>query len=147
MHPIALPDQLTYTSRMDSTTPRQASSEASYADLAAKATEEELEKFSYGQCMWFALATHQKTGWPIEVVFDEAGHIDHAWTRMPDGRTFDVAGPGGAEDFIIDTSAIRSVSLEELVSLAGETINDECVAEASQVIDRILPSRRRRPSF
>lgn len=60
-----------------------------------RASEEDRERFSYGQCMWFALATHQRMGWPMEVVLDEAGWIAHAWTRMPDGRTFDVYRRGG----------------------------------------------------
>ena len=50
-----------------------------------RASEEDRERFSYGQCMWFALATHQRMGWPMEAVLDEAGWIAHAWTRMPAG--------------------------------------------------------------
>ena len=112
-----------------------------------RASEEDRERFSYGQCMWFALATHQRMGWPMEAVLDEAGWIAHAWTRMPDGRTFDVAGPDGAEDFIADPTAVRAVTVEELVGLTRGTVDTEAVAQAHRVLESMLPTPVRRPGF
>ena len=112
-----------------------------------RASEEDRERFSYGQCMWFALATHQRMGWPLEVVLDEAGWIAHAWTRMPDGRTFDVAGPNGAEDFITDPLAIRPVTADELACLAGGTVDVAAVVEATKALETMVPPPRRRLTF
>jgi hypothetical protein len=112
-----------------------------------RASEEDRERFSYGQCMWFALATHQRMGWSLEVTLDDAGWIAHAWTRMPDGRTFDVAGPDGAEDFISDPGAIRAVSVEELIGLTQGSCDTEAVAQAHRVLEAMLPTPVRRPGF
>ncbi len=112
-----------------------------------RANEDDRERFSYGHCMWFALATHERMGWPLEVVLDEARLIAHAWTRLPDGRTFDVAGPDGAEDFIVDPQAVRPVTADELVVLAGGTVDTAAMTEAARVLDAMLPVPRRRPTF
>lgn len=99
------------------------------------AGEDDVHTFSYGHCMWFALAAHERTGWPLEVVLDEAGFIGHAWVRMPDGESFDVAGRNGADDFIEDPQAARAVSADELVALAGGQCNEASMAAAKQVLD------------
>lgn len=112
-----------------------------------RASEDDRERFSYGQCMWFALATHQRMGWPLEVILDEAGFIAHAWTRLPDGRTFDVAGPDGAEDFIADPQAIRPMTVHELVGLSGGTVDTASVSEAHRVLQAMLCPPAHRPSF
>jgi hypothetical protein len=101
-----------------------------------KATEHELEVYSYGKCMWFAVAAHDKTGWPIEVLRGRNGEIDHAWVRMPTGQTFDVAGINGADDMIqFDPLAVERVSRDSLMALSSEC-GDE-VRKAARVLDRV----------
>lgn len=97
--------------------------------------------------MWFALAVHDRTGWPLEVGLDDEGLIEHAWARMPDGQTFDVMGPGGAEDFIVNPTQVQAVSRAELVGLAGGEENMEAVAQAGLVFEamRESPNTPRRP--
>lgn len=113
------------------------------------AHEDDIQTFSYGQCMWFALAAHERTGWPLEVVLDDGGFIGHAWVRMPDGDSLDVAGRNGADDFIEDPSAVRAVSAEELVALAGGERDLASLEAAHRVLDGMglpkasQPSRRR----
>jgi hypothetical protein len=107
------------------------------------ASEEDRERFSYGQCMWFALAVHARTGWPLEAVRHEDGSIDHAWVRLPDGRTFDVAGPNGAEDFISDPGTILRLTPAELIALAGGQAQIEDINDAGAVFQRMVPSAPR----
>jgi len=99
------------------------------------ASEEDIQTYSYGSCMWLALAAHARTGWPLEVCLDEDQFISHAWVRMPDGRTFDVAGPGGAEDFLLQDSKILSVTRDELVALTRGPNLPEAIREADRVLD------------
>lgn len=112
------------------------------------ASEDDIQTFSYGHCMWFALAAHERTGWPLEVVLDDGGFIGHAWVRMPDGDSFDVAGRNGAEDFIDDPAAVRAVTVDELVALAGGERERVSMEEAHRVLDGMgvlkapQPSRR-----
>mgnify|MGYP006894117894 CR=1 FL=1 len=116
----------------------------------AAASDDDRERYSYGQCMWFALAVHDRTGWPLEVVLDEEGFIEHAWARMPDGQTFDVMGPGGAEDFIASPTQVQAVSRAELVGLAGGEENREAVVQAGLVFEAMHQgpdTPRRRPSL
>lgn len=111
----------------------------------SSATEAERETYSYGQCMWFALAVHDRMGWPLEVVLDPDGSIGHAWVRLPDGRSFDVVGPGGAEDFIDDPTKVQRVTRDEMVALARGEEDHAAVAAAGAVFDRMrglpVPSR------
>lgn len=113
------------------------------------AHEDDVHTFSYGNCMWFALAAHERTGWPLELVLDDAGFIGHAWVRMPNGDSFDVAGRNGADDFIEDPSAVRAVTADELVALAGGKRDLASLEDAQRVLDGMglpkapQPSRRR----
>lgn len=100
------------------------------------ASEEERETYSYGQCMWFAIAVHDRTGWPIEAVLDDQGSIGHAWVRMPQGQTFDVAGPGGAEDFITHPNDVISLDRRGILEISG-TYDQQAVVAAGQVFDRM----------
>ena len=100
-------------------------------------SEEEREYFSYGRCMWLALAIHDCTGWPLEVLMDEGGWIEHAWVRMPDGKSLDVAGIGGAEDFIVDPNLVCPVSRQQLIDLAGGQVDVHALERAREVIKRM----------
>ena len=107
-----------------------------------------VEEYSYGRCMWLALAFHQRYGWPItaevDVLPSGERYVSHSWVTMPDGREVDIFGPqtkvdrfGGRE--------IR-VSPREMLNIVGETSNvlhAEVAAEiarADEVIDRYLLS-------
>lgn len=87
--------------------------------------------------MWFALAIHNRYQWPLEVILDEGGWIDHAWIRLPTGETFDAAGINGAEDFLQESSVIKKVSADELVALSGGVIQEESMLRAGLLLDQI----------
>lgn len=110
------------------------------------ASEDDIQTFSYGHCMWFALATHERTGWPLEVVLDDGGFIGHAWVRMPDGSSFDVAGRNGADDFIDDPVAVRAVTVDELVTLAGRERDLASMENAHRVLNGMGVPKAPEPS-
>lgn len=100
--------------------------------------------------MWFAIAAHERLGWPLEVVLDEAGWISHAWVRRPDGRTLDVAGLDGAEDFILTPADVMGVDVEQLLALTQGPRNEEMIQDAQRVLDSmglVAPSRSVKRSF
>jgi hypothetical protein len=95
-----------------------------------------VEAYSYGKCMWFAIAAHDRHGWPIEAIFED-GAVSHAWVRMPDGRSFDISGPNGAEDFIQFGGSIRKLSRDAMVGIVGNNVRE--IARADQVLQRYYP--------
>ena len=105
--------------------------------MADTITKGEVDYFSYGACMWFALAAHRRHQWPLEAVLDEDGYLSHAWVRLPSGETFDVAGINGAEDFIVDPSQIVALTQEELIRLSGNHVNEEDVKRATDLLIRM----------
>jgi hypothetical protein len=100
---------------------------------APKPPESVVEEYSYGMCMWLALAIHDRYGWPILAQFDRlpdgTEYIAHAHVRDPGGRQVDILGPqvqvdqfGSGETRPVDPDDIRKLagSPEELRSLLLE---------------------------
>jgi hypothetical protein len=122
-------------------------------------SDEEMEKYSYGCCMYFALAVHDNTGWQLEVLLEpEEDLISHAYLRLPDGRTFDIVGLDGADDYDVENNPrARQVSRDELVSLFSIGIEDYAetkMAEATfrqiyeptlkSTVENIIPAPHKR---
>lgn len=63
--------------------------------------EEDIERFTTGDCHFFARAINKITGWPICAFVDskEEKPSFHAFIRGPDGRLGDIEGWGSKEDF------------------------------------------------
>jgi hypothetical protein len=102
--------------------------------------DEVVECYSYGNCMWLALALHRNLGWPMEAIIDRAEeHIVHAWAVRPDGARIDILGPSGPGDFIQESAVIESLS-ESALSVITDGVDEEDVAEAWEVAQRyVLP--------
>jgi len=60
-------------------------------DVCDDVTEDDIEKFTEGDCHIFAWHVQRVTGWPIHV-FNYGGPDLHAFNLAPDGRPFDVEG-------------------------------------------------------
>lgn len=79
------------------------------------------EEYSYGKCMWFALALHDLTQWPIQAILDNDGYIGHSWVVMPTGECLDVSGLNGAQDFIqFNPEGIKNFSRQEFTQLISQ---------------------------
>lgn len=56
-----------------------------------------VEQYSYGDCMWLALAMNARFGWPIYAQMhrdaEHGDYVAHAYCKMPDGREIDILGP------------------------------------------------------
>jgi hypothetical protein len=94
-------------------------------------------EFTCGYCHCFALALHQKTGWPIYC--DD----NHYWVVNPEGNAVDIAGVHESNYAVTewndpDPTAVRGITLGEL-----EPCNDEILQWAIEVIeqnpDKYLP--------
>lgn len=80
----------------------------------------EVTTYSYGKCMYYAVALHELTGWPIQAIvgwqgrtFHGDNYIDHCWCLSPDGLRCDVAGPDGGRDFESSPAHIRTFPTRE----------------------------------
>jgi hypothetical protein len=77
-----------------------------------------VEQYSYGDCMWLALAMHKRFGWPIRCQMhrdDEHGdYVAHAYCVMPDGREVDILGPQKQVD--IWTQNVEEWEADELLA-------------------------------
>lgn len=99
-----------------------------------KATEEEMETYSYGKCMWFALAFHDLTGWQIQAILDENGTIEHSWIVTPDHHLLDIIGIDGPQDFIqFNPNGVQNFSRQQFINLIGNE-NEEELITAQNII-------------
>jgi hypothetical protein len=83
------------------------------------------EKYSYGHCMYLALAMHDLLGWEIEAVINEDDpnrpYVAHAWVNEPGtSRDLDIYGFGGAQDFFSDGPR-RTFSRGQFIRYVNET--------------------------
>jgi len=97
--------------------------------------EDIVERYSYGDCMWLALALNKRFGWPIFAQMED-GHIAHAYCKMPDGRECDVLGPQDQVD--IWTTDVQPWTPEELLQEIEDHGSPRATAKfahANDVID------------
>lgn len=106
--------------------------------------EDVVEQYSYGDCMWLALALHNRYGWPIRAqMHRDAVHGDyvaHAYCVMPDGRECDILGPQEHVDPFGDD--VQDWDAKELLATmvtdpSGPVVNSK-LADADAVIDRYI---------
>jgi hypothetical protein len=111
------------------------------------------EKYSYGGCIWMALALHDRYGWPIYAQVEDDGtpdqYVAHAYVRHPNGTEVDVLGPQSSVDQFAST--VRRMSRREFVGFVADTnrtepadIEREYRSErrgADAVIDRYIEPR------
>lgn len=99
-----------------------------------EATEAEMEEYSYGKCMWFALALHDLTQWPIQALIDKDNYIGHSWILTPTGENLDIVGINGADDFIqLNPQGVKYFSRQAFVELIGQENQSELL-KATQLI-------------
>jgi hypothetical protein len=58
----------------------------------ASVSRAEEQEYLFGRCGVFAVALHQRTGWPIVNLTRASGQLVHSAVQMPDGRLVDYAG-------------------------------------------------------
>lgn len=81
------------------------------------------EKYSYGGCIWMALALHDRYGWPIYAQIEDDGtpdqYVAHAYVRHPNGTEVDVLGPQSSVDQFAST--VRRMSRNDFVGFVADT--------------------------
>lgn len=76
---------------------------------------EVIEEYSYGKCMWLALALHDRYGWDIHAQLDKDGSIAHAYVKRPDGKEVDVCGVQERVDIFNGSGKSRRFSREGFI--------------------------------
>lgn len=79
----------------------------------------DVETYSYGKCMWLALALHDRFGWPIVADIDDGPDLAHAFVVHPSGLEVDVCGFQTRCDRF--GTRCTSMSREELVRFLAAT--------------------------
>lgn len=111
------------------------------------------EKYSYGKCVWMALALHDRYGWPIYAQVDGNGtpdqYVAHAYVRHPNGMEVDVLGPQTMVDQFAST--VRRMSRHDFVGFVADTNRTEPAdiereyrserRDAEAVIDKYIEPR------
>ncbi len=109
---------------------------------AMEIPEEVSTEYSYGKCMWLALALHERYGWPIwcqfDVLPDGEEYIAHAYVVMPDGREVDILGPQNEVD-LFSSGPPRQVSPDYIRSLADSDAElMTAMSEANEVMRKYV---------
>lgn len=99
-------------------------------------------EYSYGKCMWLALALHEQYGWPIwgqfDVLPDGQEYIAHAYVVMPDGREVDILGPQNEVD-LFSAGSPRQICSESIRALAdSESELTAALREANEVMRKYV---------
>jgi hypothetical protein len=100
-----------------------------------------MERYSYGQCMFLAMALNRRFDWPIKAVFSEgtSGYLRHAWIEHPCGKSLDIAGWDGHRDFLVPGSTIQHVGgWEMLAARLGISVGDDRLSDAEAVMDAYI---------
>lgn len=116
------------------------------------APDDVVERYSYGRCVWLALALNLRYGWPIFAQVEGRGtpheYAAHAYVRHPSGVEIDVLGPQDRVDvFASDTVSFRSPDdflsyIRETQTVGKRMIPDAEIArelfDADEVIGRYI---------
>jgi hypothetical protein len=103
-----------------------------------------VEQYSYGRCMWLALALNERFGWQIrcQIEHDPLGEwIAHAYCVLPDGREADVLGIQERVD-LFSTGEVRDFTPDELIGFIGGDVashqTQQLLSEARDVVGLYL---------
>ena len=92
-------------------------SKESHPELFANVTLD----WAHGRCAWFALALHQKFGWPIEGFVDPNERVVHV-ANVVNGELFDGYGFGEANDVVSSFVALGCSFIRHVGRLTPEQV-------------------------
>jgi hypothetical protein len=108
--------------------------------------------FTAGQCLAYAIATSEKTGWPLYIRMaharvgrkrDPQDYVIHAMVQHPDGRLIDINGPREIGSWVesgheIDPQVVPSDQARGLLKTHMVAMNRQDVDAAAHFVDPML---------
>lgn len=103
------------------------------------------EEYSYGKCIWLALALHDRYRWPLYAQIERepsiGEYVSHAYVKHPSGTEIDILGPQDQVDSF--STIVRRLSRQDFIDFVESTNKGEDVeteyrherAEANRMID------------
>jgi hypothetical protein len=104
--------------------------------------DEVVESYSYGKCVWLAIALYEAYGWPIYVEMDRLpdgeAYVSHAHNKHPSGLEIDILGPQTEVDSFGGGRIEGPLDPAGLAKIGGFRVDREKVNEAAHIMRRYV---------
>jgi hypothetical protein len=112
-----------------------------------KPSEEQIDLYAYGRCMYLASAFAARMSGEIETVIDAGNYIGHAWFVDERGYAWDIDGkrpaPAVRNEHRWGERIFRRFDSEQMWRFIGSTPNAAAKAEAEALAADIIKTERK----